>query len=120
MIYLVGIGAALGSVLRYLITTVIKKKSRTIWPTATLLINLSGSFLLGTLYGLATIKVAYLIIGVGILGGFTTFSTMNTEILGLFGSKKSIYAWWYASISYLLGIALSVLGVIIGVIMKSH
>ncbi|AUJ29527.1 MAG: CrcB family protein [Liquorilactobacillus hordei] len=118
MIYFVGLGAALGSILRYLVTTAIKKKSQTIWPTATLLINLSGSFLLGMLYGLATIKVAYLIIGVGILGGFTTFSTMNTEILGLVRSRKSIYAWWYAGTSYLVGIALSFLGVILGNIIK--
>ncbi|EJF00049.1 fluoride efflux transporter FluC [Liquorilactobacillus mali] len=118
MIYFVGIGAALGSVLRYLITTTIKKNSRTIWPTATLLINLLGSFLLGILYGLSTIKAAYLIIGVGILGGFTTFSTMNVEILGLIESKKRIYAWWYISISYICGIILSVLGVIMGNMVK--
>ncbi|MFT8823920.1 MAG: CrcB family protein [Liquorilactobacillus mali] len=118
MIYFVGIGAALGSVLRYLITTTIKKNSRTIWPTATLLINLLGSFLLGILYGLSTIKAAYLIIGVGILGGFTTFSTMNTEILGLIGSRKRMYALWYTGISYILGITLSILGVIIGNMIK--
>lgn len=114
MIYFVGIGAAIGSILRYLITVDIKKYSKTAWPTATLFINLLGAFLLGVLYGLNIAKAQYVIIGVGLIGGFTTFSTMNTEIIGLSESGKIKYAWLYAMISYFIGILLALVGILIG------
>lgn len=114
MIYFVGIGAAIGSILRYLITVDIKKYSKTAWPTATLFINLLGAFLLGVLYGLNIAKAQYVIIGVGLIGGFTTFSTMNTEIIGLSESGKIKYAWLYAMISYTMGLVLVEMGFILG------
>lgn len=51
MIYLIGTGAAIGSLLRFELTNLIKAKFGANWPLATLIINLIGAFCLGWLFG---------------------------------------------------------------------
>lgn len=96
----VGIGSAIGAVLRYLLTQLWKKQQRN-WPLATLLINVSGAFLLGLLTGrLAANSSTMLFLGTGILGGYTTFSTFNTEMVALIDEHRWGSFWLYLIASY--------------------
>ncbi|GBG95674.1 putative fluoride ion transporter CrcB 1 [Ligilactobacillus salitolerans] len=101
-IILIGLGAGLGASLRFLATTLIKQHTKQNFPWATLLINLSGAFLLGILVGLQIPTLLYKILGIGLLGGFTTFSTLNVELLTL-RRNKQLEVVPYALATYLGG-----------------
>ncbi|MCE4957980.1 CrcB family protein [Macrococcoides caseolyticum] len=71
----VALGAPFGALLRFLISKLLNGHL----PIGTLLINLSGAFLLGCA---AHFSETYLLLfGTGFLGSFTTFSTFNVEVL---------------------------------------
>jgi CrcB protein len=78
---------ALGAVIRYLLGTWIAARVSPDFPWSTLLINVSGSFLIGVTLGLASegqlSAEARLFLAVGVLGGNTTFSTFSYESLEL-------------------------------------
>ncbi len=80
-------GGACGAVLRYLTAQTVHMFVSNVYPWGTLLVNLIGSFLAGFIWFLTDkIMVAphvKLLIMVGILGGFTTFSTYMLETLHL-------------------------------------
>jgi fluoride exporter len=74
----VGLGAGSGGVLRYLLNLAIQSEK---YPVATTLINLSGSFALGVVAVFwAKDHPMRLLLGVGFLGGYTTFSTFSLEV----------------------------------------
>lgn len=77
-----GGGGAAG---RFMADALIRARTRTHFPVATVLINLIGSFALGLLAGGATDShsTALLVLGTGVLGGFTTFSTSAVETVRL-------------------------------------
>ena len=78
-----GVGAAL----RLIVDGVVKARTRMAYPLGTTLINITGSFLLGLVTGLALshfLPVEWrLILGTGLLGGYTTFSTASFETVRL-------------------------------------
>jgi CrcB protein len=80
---LVGLGGALGAVARYLLGLWIATRVSPDFPWSTFLINMSGSFLIGVFLGLASAgqisSEARLFLAVGVLGGYTTFSTFSYE-----------------------------------------
>ena len=85
---LICLGGAIGTGARYLVAVWVARTVGTAFPYGTLLINAGGSFLLGLLIqlSLSTDMISAemrLIIGTGILGGFTTYSTFNYETLAL-------------------------------------
>jgi CrcB protein len=81
-------GAPLGAVLRYLLTLAGKKMPWN-WPLTTLLINLTGAFMLGlATHYLASSSTLMTFLGAGFLGGYTTFSTYNVELLTLIHSHR--------------------------------
>lgn len=85
---LIGVGGAAGAVARYLVDGAVASAVRGAFPWGTLVINLSGSFVLGLLFGLA-IERAVLPsdirapLMIGFLGAYTTFSTLMLESLRL-------------------------------------
>jgi CrcB protein len=84
----VAIGGAAGSVLRYGTTIAFQRWTQSSWPWATFAVNILGSFLIGWLaylvVGRGAISVqTRLIVMVGLLGGFTTFSTFSLDTLRL-------------------------------------
>ncbi|HEV7193276.1 MAG TPA: CrcB family protein [Jatrophihabitantaceae bacterium] len=89
------LGGAAGSVVRYALTRAVHPASNG-FPTATLIINLSGSFLLGALL-IAVTEVwrphhlLRPLLGTGVLGGYTTFSTFALEVRGASGSVAVAY-----------------------------
>lgn len=108
-----GLGASLGALIRYLITLVWKKLPVD-WPGGTLLINVSGAFLLGLLTAHASGDAALMTFwGVGVLGGYTTFSTFNTEMIGLLDEKRYGLALVYLLLTYLFGLLAAGLGLLL-------
>ncbi|OJX98048.1 camphor resistance protein CrcB [Salana multivorans] len=87
-----GIGAAC----RLLLDGVISSRRRGALPWGTIVINVTGSFLLGLVTGLATATVLpetwQLVVGTGFLGGYTTFSTASFETVRLVQERKHLAA----------------------------
>ncbi len=85
----VGIGGMIGSVLRYLLSSVSLGGIQVLGvPLGTLSVNVLGSFVLGSILGMSESKELFgpsarLFLITGILGGFTTFSTFSSETIVL-------------------------------------
>ncbi|GAA2225592.1 fluoride efflux transporter CrcB [Herbiconiux moechotypicola] len=81
------LAGGLGAALRFVVDGVVKARIRSSFPVGVMLINLSGSLLLGFFTGLALGAVLspewLLIVGTGFLGGYTTFSTASFETVRL-------------------------------------
>lgn len=106
----VGIGSVIGAILRYCLTSWWKSRHLD-WPLATLVINLTGALTLGLLTGhLAATGSAMLFLGVGLLGGYTTFSTFNTEMVAMIDEHRWGSLLLYFSLSYAGGLFAAWLG----------
>ena len=107
---LVAAGGALGAGLRHLASGAIVRRLGNDWPFATFSINIVGSLLLGLLTGWLAFKGAEgshnirLLIGTGVMGGFTTFSTFSVETGLLIERGRWIDAGAYALGSVLVGV----------------
>jgi CrcB protein len=87
-VVLVAIGGGVGSVLRYLTSGVAARWLGLDFPYGTLIVNVTGSFLIGLVQALAQEAAvlpepARLFLSVGILGGFTTYSAFSYETVRL-------------------------------------
>ena len=105
---IVGVGGAVGAVLRYLIGLIPMNKSG-VFPVNTFLINLAGSFAIGAIAVLALRAdrmdpKLVLFLKTGICGGFTTFSSFALETGDLIGSGNTAAAVIYAVLSMILGV----------------
>src|ERR1700753_1188799 len=109
----VAAGGALGSVTRYLVGIASGRLFGTNFPWGTLIINVTGSFLIGAFVGLFATRwdlpqAARIFLTVGICGGYTTFSTFSLDAWYLIERGES-----WASAAYMIGsVVLSVGGVI--------
>jgi len=79
MVIGVGLLGGVGAVSRFLLDAAVSTRARRAFPFGTLAVNLSGAFLLGILVGAAVGTGAYRLVGVGLLGAYTTFSTWALE-----------------------------------------
>ncbi|WP_203621781.1 fluoride efflux transporter FluC [Apilactobacillus nanyangensis] len=112
-VLIVGLGAAVGSLIRYGVTNGLKKLFNGIaFPVATFLINITGSFLLGLVNGQLPKNTFILAFSIAVLGGYTTFSTYMNETVQL-STKKKVMAYSYYLLSALLGILAALLGYMI-------
>ena len=94
----VGIGGGLGSILRYVISVFIGRHVPIVFPIGTLLVNISGCFLIGIFYSVFARYTDFnpewrLFLITGICGGYTTFSTYSYDGLILLkqGSNLCFY-----------------------------
>ncbi|MCH3904402.1 MAG: fluoride efflux transporter CrcB [Lactobacillus sp.] len=123
-ILLAGIGAAIGAMLRYSLTNYGKRHWEWIGkiflnlPIPTLVINLTGAFILGLIFSMQVSVFWYALIGTGVLGGYTTFSTLNTELVGLYHSKNYRGFVLYSIASFIGGLFCIYLGYGIGVFFR--
>ncbi|MFD0896292.1 fluoride efflux transporter FluC [Loigolactobacillus binensis] len=112
---LVGGGAALGAILRYDVTKLIKRYVLGRFPFATLTINLLAALLLGFLAShLGTTNDFYFLLGTGVCGGFSTFSTMSYETVLLQQQRYTGLAWLYLVCSLVGGIGCALIGLSLG------
>jgi fluoride exporter len=112
---LIFIGAGIGGVLRYAITGWVQGVSSPTFPSGTLAVNVAGCLAIGFLgtafAGPLLVREEYrTALLVGLLGGFTTFSTFGKETLSLAGDRE----WLLASANVLLSVGLGLVGVWIG------
>ena len=77
-------------------------------PLGTLLVNVSGSFLLGLLWGVA--PPASTVLGTGALGAFTTFSSFSREVVALVEEGRRTTAAAYVAASCGFGLAAAAAG----------
>ena len=119
----VALGGAVGAALRYqtgrMVTSLLGAKTVTAFPWATLTVNVVGSLAMGLLagwlarHGSENSEQWRLLVGVGLLGGFTTFSAFSLEMMLLIERGQSGLALTYALISVLAGLIGLYLGLII-------
>ena len=90
------IAGASGAVARFVIDALIKLRWRSPFPLGTVLINVTGSLLLGVLAGLVLFhgqpSAWQTVIGTGFCGGYTTFSTASFETVRLVQQGRRMYA----------------------------
>jgi CrcB protein len=109
-ILLVGIGGFIGSVLRYTLGGYVQQATKSVgFPFGTLAVNVMGCFLIGFLAQLAESRGALTgesraFIFIGILGGFTTFSTFENETLNLVRDNQMMSALTNIGANVILGL----------------
>ena len=112
----IALGGAAGSVLRYLSNMAVFELYDGKFPAGTLLVNAVGSFLIGVFWiaapNMNDASKAFLF--VGLLGGFTTFSSFSLETLRLFQSDTMSLALFNVVINNVLGIVLCYAGFQLG------
>jgi CrcB protein len=101
---LVGVGGALGSIVRYSLGKVMSEKRKSWFPLGTFVINITGAVLLGVLSSTNVSSNMYLLLGDGFLGAYTTFSTFMYEGFNLFQDNKKLNALVYIFCSLILGV----------------
>ena len=119
LVITLGVGAtgALGAAARYLIVEWIARWPVRRFPLATFLINITGAFALGFLTTAIASAAQFdmrLLLGVGFLGGYTTFSTLSYETVAQGRRGESLYAWLNAGGSLLAGVVAAALGLALG------
>ena len=114
-VILIGVGGAIGSVGRYLLSGAANRFTNIIhFPIGTLTVNLIGSFIIGLLWGWYEnndfSSPMRSLLFVGILGGFTTFSAFSLETLILFRDGQLKVALLNILFNNIFGIGLAFLG----------
>jgi CrcB protein len=116
---LVGMGGAIGAMLRFGIGSLVGRIWPLGFPLATLLINIAGSMLMGLFAGLLTKltpswgETARLFVAVGLLGGFTTFSSFSLETVLLIERGEVALAVAYVLLSVVVCLAGLYLGLLV-------
>jgi CrcB protein len=119
-IVLVGLGGFIGSVLRYLASGLVQQISQSAtFPYGTLAVNLIGCFVIGLLSQLADDRGVFsgearAFVFIGVLGGFTTFSSFGNETMNLARDGEMLPAFANVSVHFVLGLGAVWLGRLIG------
>lgn len=106
---IIGLGGAIGSILRFLTSVLVNKYWANHFPLATFLTNALGCFLIGFLIGflekqqLANSDLRWFLI-TGFCGGYTTFSTFGYENINLFQNQNTLIAFAYIALSVIIGL----------------
>ncbi len=107
---IIGFGGFFGAIFRFLVTGWVQDLSRSVhFPYGTLAVNVIGSFLLGFLVRYAFLYNAFspetrLLIFIGFLGAFTTFSTFSNETFNLLADGATMPAMMNVLANMLLGL----------------
>ena len=120
----VALGGALGSVSRFWLSGVVARHFGETFPWGTMLVNVSGSFLIGVIGALAVPEgrldsssraffTQFLMIG--ICGGYTTFSSFSLQTLNLLRDRE----WLYAGGNVLLSVTLCLVAIWLGWLLGS-
>jgi CrcB protein len=115
MLWYIAVGSAIGGVSRYLLGGFVQRVLESTFPVGTLLINLTGSFLLGAIlrYGVETPTLSPEVrafLTIGFCGGYTTFSTFSYETAALLEDGEWARAGMYVALSVVLSLVGTFLG----------
>lgn len=123
-ILIIGFGGAIGAILRYIVSGLDYRISNGIFPIGTLVVNISGAFIVGLLWAFfenfSIMPAARAFIFIGILGGYTTFSAFALENFYMFRNGAGNIALLNIVLSNVLGVLFVFLGYnLIRVMIKS-
>jgi len=113
----IALGSALGGMGRYWISGAIAQRWGESFPRGTLFVNVSGSFVIGLIGALSDPSGRFLVgptarqfLMIGVLGGYTTFSSFSLQTLSLMQDGE----WLYAGANVLLSVVLCLVAVWLG------
>jgi len=112
------VAGAVGALLRYEVELAVRRKAGGALPYGTLVINVSGSFVLGLLVGVAAhhglSSQVVTVVGTGLLGAYTTYSTFSVDTVGLAerGRTRAVAATVGATL--VLGLGAAAVGLALG------
>ncbi len=114
-LFMIGIGGFIGSILRYLVQLFFDKPDGSLMPTATIVVNVLGSFLIGIFFAIGEkenwISNEWLLfLVIGLCGGFTTFSSFSFQNFELI--KDNLIG--YLLLNIVLSVVLGILAVYLG------
>ncbi|NTV28829.1 MAG: fluoride efflux transporter CrcB [Candidatus Omnitrophica bacterium] len=111
------LGGGIGSVARFWLSSTVLRATSGVFPAGTMAVNLLGCFVIGSLWALTERVPAAPafrnFMFVGVLGGFTTFSSFGLETLNLMRAGEWRFALVNILVSNVAGIGLAVLGFMI-------
>jgi CrcB protein len=114
----IGIAGAVGAVVRYIFGRFVAERAGATFPLGTLLINVSGAFLIALVFALSAKKLIspafQSTLATGFLGGYTTFSTMSWEGTQLVRGGNNARSLLYFGGTFIFGISAGILGLVIG------
>ena len=114
---LVGMGGCFGAIGRFLIADISQRLFAITYPLGTLIANVAGCFLIGLLMGAGKFDQSdnlRLSVGVGFLGGLTTFSSFSAETISHFQQGHYATAGTHVVLNLALGLTAVVLGLFFG------
>ena len=114
----VGLGGCLGACARYALGNAVGRRFGTGFPYGTFVVNLTGAFLIGVILTLLTERFVAdprwrLLLVVGVLGGYTTFSSFAYEAFALADRGQWLRAGLYVVASNALGLAACLAGILL-------
>jgi len=109
MVLTIAVAGGVGAVLRYLLSRTIAPRAKGRFPWATFAVNVSGALLLGFATGLAMTHILpeewRVVVGTGLLGGYTTFSTASVEAAQLASQHRTGLAALYCVSMFITSLA---------------
>jgi CrcB protein len=116
---LIALGGAIGTILRYLASVVAVRWLGPEFPYGTLIVNLSGAFIIGVVQELGTETTLLpdtvrLFLTTGMMGGLTTYSTFSYETVRLMEANAWHQAWINVAVTTGVCLALCFLGIGLG------
>ncbi len=118
-LFLVAAGGATGAVMRYLTGVGLTRALGSGWPYGTLAVNVVGGLAMGLLVGILAQRGGAdqerwrVLLGVGVLGGFTTFSAFSLEVALMIERRQTPQAFGYATLSVVLSVAALFAGLVL-------
>lgn len=116
---LIFVGGGLGAVARYVVGARALSVFGSVWPHGTFLVNVVGGLAMGLLAGILAHRGGVdqerwrVFLGVGVLGGFTTFSAFSLEMALMIEKRAYGQAFSYAAASVLLSVGALFIGLIL-------
>ncbi|MEE2037031.1 CrcB family protein [Nocardiopsis sp. CT-R113] len=108
---LVVLGAAVGAPARFLVDLAVQSRHDTPFPWGTLCVNLTGCLILGALSALPLPREAMALLGAGLCGALTTYSTFAYEAYRLAATGERLYAGLYVAVSLTAGLGAAWVGI---------
>jgi CrcB protein len=113
-VLLVALGAAVGAPLRYLVDRAVQARHDSLFPWGTFAVNVAGSLVLGVLAGGSTSHAVpgsvVALVGTGLCGALTTYSTFGYETIRLLEERARCYAVLNAGASVVAGLGAAYVG----------
>jgi fluoride exporter len=108
----VALGAAVGAPLRYLVDRAVQARHDSLFPWGTFVVNMAGSLILGFLVGGATAAhgVLMALLGTGLCGALTTYSTFGFETVRLIEDGAVFYSLLNVAASVIAGLGAAFVG----------